>query len=50
MGGHRGICGMSKNFKVCEYTFYLFESYKQKKWTRSIYYTLLTPPEAVVCR
>ena len=33
--------GMGKNFKVCRYAFYLFESYKQIKCARSIYYTLL---------
>ena len=32
---------MGKNFKVCGYTFYLFESYKQIKCARSLYYTLL---------
>ena len=33
--------GISKKFRVCKYAFYLFESYRQIKCTRSIYYTVL---------
>ena len=41
MGDIEIFRGMGKNFRVCRYTFYLFESYKQIKCARSIYYTLL---------